>query len=322
MAISRASSARSLRRLAETFHPTIIRENRSITNAAHCQREPRPHGNVGNVGDPAAVRSRGGEVPVHQVRWAGRLRICGGGPLRPAAHRPADAQRPHQPLHRAPGHAQPLVLQLPPDLPGPVHLPVLCPDLQDLGLQALIAPRPRRRRPLERRVIAARGDLQHLADRPDPEHLPVHPDKRDYLGKRGSSSRAKKPAAAFKISFARRTSRSSRSSSAIRFLSSLVVPAFAPRSICACRTQLRSDSVPTSSCLAIRVIVPNCSPSPASNASKTIRTARSFISAGYLRGDGRVFVRSAMTTYLPQIRSLQDHRGASLSSSRPRTCVV
>ena len=52
--------------------------------------------------------------------------------------------------------------------------------------------------------IGVRGDLaavlcEHPADRLDPEAVAVFVDEGDYLGGRGSSSRAKKAEAAFKI---------------------------------------------------------------------------------------------------------------------------
>src|SRR5690606_29460876 len=98
-------------------------------------------------------------------------------------------------------------------------------------------------------VVGARGDLhtrigQDAADRLDPELLALneavavgidelddHRDRHrtgsspvDYLILRSSSAAAKKAALVFKISFARRSSRTSRSNCAIRSLSSLVVP--------------------------------------------------------------------------------------------------
>jgi hypothetical protein len=55
-------------------------------------------------------------------------------------------------------------------------------------------------------------------------------DELDYLGSLGSSSLAKKALAALRISFARRSSRFSRSSSAIRCASSVLVPGRRPAS--------------------------------------------------------------------------------------------
>ncbi len=97
----------------------------------------------------------------------------------------------------------------------------------------------------------------------------------------------------------------------IRFLSSVVVPGRAPRSISPCRTHTRSVSLPMPSSRAIRVTTPNRTPPCASTPSTTIRTARSFSSGGYRFDDDGpglfLLPRSPdMTPYLPQVRSLQD----------------
>ena len=72
--------------------------------------------------------------------------------------------------------------------------------------------------------------------------IPVLVDERHYLGSRGSSSRAKKADAALRISFARRSSRFSRSNSAIRSASFVVTPERRPPSTSAWWTQFRYDS--------------------------------------------------------------------------------
>src|SRR5918995_5910857 len=66
-----------------------------------------------------------------------------------------------------------------------------------------------------RRVVGGRGDVQHLADRLDPEPPPVPVDVGDHFLRGRSSSAPKKAAAVFKISLARRSSLFSRSSSTI-----------------------------------------------------------------------------------------------------------
>jgi hypothetical protein len=62
------------------------------------------------------------------------------------------------------------------------------------------------------------------SDRLDPEHVAVLVDERDCFFGRSSNSVAKTDAAAFKISFERRSSRTSPSSSRIRSTSAVVVP--------------------------------------------------------------------------------------------------
>src|SRR5262249_3727941 len=131
-------------------------------------------------------------------------------------------------------------------------------------------------------VVGGGGDLQDLAYRLDSELPPVLVDVVDHLARRPSSSAAKKADALFRISFARRSSRFSLSSSVIRRRSSEVTPGRLPSSISACLTQLRSDSGPIPSCLATRVTTPKRSPFSAM-APRTILTARSRSSGGYRR---------------------------------------
>jgi hypothetical protein len=83
---------------------------------------------------------------------------------------------------------------------------------------------------------------EHAADRLDPEPLFMVGDELNYQGSRGSSSRAKKLDAASRISFARSSSRSSRSSSLILAASDVVVPGVRPVSMSACLHQPRSVS--------------------------------------------------------------------------------
>src|SRR5438552_13598014 len=80
------------------------------------------------------------------------------------------------------------------------------------------------RLPRHCRVTSRRGDLQHIADRLDPEPVPVFVDEAHYFGSRGSSSLAKKADAALRIWLARRSSRTSFSNSAIRCWSLVVTP--------------------------------------------------------------------------------------------------
>src|SRR5712691_7583209 len=95
-----------------------------------------------------------------------------------------------------------------------------------------------------------------MTDPLDPPALAVGADEAHDFGSRGSSSRAKKLAAAFKISLARLSSRFSRSNSLIRRCSAVVTPGRLPLSISACLTQLRSDSGPMPSWRATRVTAP------------------------------------------------------------------
>ena len=140
-----------------------------------------------------------------------------------------------------------LPVQLGPDLVGPIDVEVLGVDPGDLDLQLFVADGPGRRRALLGHPVGVRGDLaavlgEHPADRLDPEAIPVSVDVGDYLGCRRSSSAPKKAAADFRISLARRSSLTSRSSSLILVRSSVVSPGRLPASISARRTQWRSVS--------------------------------------------------------------------------------
>lgn len=78
-------------------------------------------------------------------------------------------------------------------------------------------------------VVGRRGDRQHRADRLAPVSLAVGVDEsHHHLGRRSSSAWAKKADALRKISFTRRSSRTSRSSCLRRSRSSLVRPGRIP----------------------------------------------------------------------------------------------
>jgi hypothetical protein len=112
-------------------------------------------------------------------------------------------------LDRAPGHCQALALHLPPDLVSAVDLHVGLPDPPDVGAQHLVPGHAGR---LPRRIelpggmapVARRGDLQHLADRLDPEHRLIFIDEipQDLI-RRSSSAWAKNALANFRISLDR-----------------------------------------------------------------------------------------------------------------------
>ena len=195
-----------------------------------------------------------------------------------------------------PGDRDVLAPELPPHLPGAVGFEVLVVDLAQPQLQRFIAHPPRRRLPAAGGVVRRPGDLQLAADRLDPEALAVGVDDAGHFGSRGSSSRAKKAEAAWRISLARRSSRFSRLSSRSRSRSSVVSPGRAPPSTSARRTQMRSVSGVIPNFEAIEVIAAHCEVCSAS-CSSTMRTARSRISAGYL--PGRVIAPSSQRVEPP-----------------------
>ncbi|OHV28898.1 hypothetical protein BBK14_17330 [Parafrankia soli] len=98
------------------------------------------------------------------------------------------------------------------------------------------------------------------------------------------SSAAKKADADFRISFARRSSRFSRSSSASRAATSVGTPAFVPASTSAFATQTRSVSGEIPSCAPIRWHAPFALAPGSALASNTNRIARSRSSSGYFLG--------------------------------------
>src|SRR5579862_8075648 len=118
---------------------------------------------------------------------------------------------------------------------GPVHP-------RDLVPEQTIAVSTGRSWPAASSVVRGRGDLQHSADRLDPKVAALCLDVAGHLGGRGSSSRAKKDAADLRISFARRSSLTSRSSSRRRVRSLVVRPARAPLSTSARLTHFRNVS--------------------------------------------------------------------------------
>jgi hypothetical protein len=86
-----------------------------------------------------------------------------------------------------------------PELSHPVDGSVPLVGLDDLSGQLRVTDSPQRRGPGLVVVVGGRGELQGLADRLDPEPLPVSVDERSYFGCRRSSSAPKKIAADFHL---------------------------------------------------------------------------------------------------------------------------
>src|SRR3954451_22142449 len=104
-----------------------------------------------------------------------------------------------------------------------------------------------------------------------------------HFGRRSSSACAKYADAFRRISFARRSSRLSRSSSFSRWRSSVVSPPRCPMSRSAWRTHFRKVSAPHPNLPAIEVIAAHCD-GCSGLCSRTIRTARSRTSVEYFLG--------------------------------------
>src|SRR5699024_4874673 len=171
---------------------------------------------------------------------------------------PADPPYPcvaHASLDRAARHRDALPPQLRMDLLCPVDAEVRGVDPADIDQSLLVAQCSLRGRAGLARVVRARRDLrtrcgQRPTDRLDAELMLVlvyvlH-DQR--CGR--SSSAAKKAEADLRIEFARRSSRTSFSSSIKRWDSLVVVPGRYPSSTSACTTQF----------LRVSGLIPSCSP--------------------------------------------------------------
>src|SRR5699024_4035812 len=223
----------------------------------------------------------------------------------------ADAAQPvgsHQPLHGAARDRDALPAQLSVELFRAVDAEVLRVHAADLDQQLLVPDRPFRGWSGLEGVVGARRDLgarcgERAADRLDAELVLVLVDELHDQRCGRSSSAAKKAEADLKIALARRSSRTSFSSSASRSASLVVVPGRWPSSISACTTQF----------LRVSGLIPSCSPTRRNvpdfvagscRASTAILVALSRSSSGY-------FLGAAMLLILPWIQSLHQTRGDS-----------
>ncbi len=120
----------------------------------------------------------------------------------------------HEPPHGAVGHLDAFSPQLLPDLQLAVAtVEALVVDALNLSSQFLVTALTGRGRSGLGVVVGRGSELQSPADRLDSPTIPAGIDVANYFFVRPSSSVAKKIDASFKISFARRRSRTSRSSS-------------------------------------------------------------------------------------------------------------
>ena len=184
-----------------------------------------------------------------------------------------------------------------PHLAGPIHPVVVRMHPPNLGQQLRVADHPVTRWAVLGRVVGARGDRaamlrQHPADRLDPE-LPTIDhivamliNETHERGDGRSSSAAKKADAVFKIAFARRNSRFSRSNSTNRRRSSVAKPRLGAGvdlgllHPAAQRVPVDAQLLPTRR---QAPVTDSCSCSSAKRSS-TRRTARSRTSGGYFFG--------------------------------------
>ena len=228
---------------------------------------PRHGRHIGQVRHPQRIRAADLELPIHPVIRALALHRRARGLRPPAPHRalqPHPAHQPHPPMglggRRAARHRHPLPAKLAPDLAHPVHLEVLGVHPANLPAQPPIATHPRRLGFTCLVLVVRRWGNRHLrTDRPDPVSTTIFVDERHHpLARRSCSAWGKYADALRRISFARRSSRFSRSSSLSQRRSSLVSPARTPRPRPAWRTHLRSVSAVYPSFDTAEVIAGHC----------------------------------------------------------------
>ena len=220
--------------------------------------EPCPGADVGQVGDPKQVRGAGAEAAIDEIPRTFGLVSRYGRELRFPAHDATQTEVPHRSGDGAARNLDAFAVELRPDLVDAVDTEVVAVHPRNLGLQLRVTDRPGRRRPGLGGVVGARGELQHATDRLDPVLAAVLVDVGDHLLVRPSSSVAKKSDADFKISFALRSSRFSRSSSFSRARSSEVTPARRPSSTSTRRTQMRNVSAVQPIFAATETIAAHC----------------------------------------------------------------
>lgn len=143
---------------------------------------------------------------------------------------PFDAGRSHQPARLVPADDPSGATRGFPELADPIDAVVVLPQCDQLRGEDRVADGTRGRGAVLRGVVRARGHLQQRADGLDSERsafddvVCVRVDERDYFRCWRSSSAPKKLPARFRISFARRSSRFSCSSSRIRLASEVLTP--------------------------------------------------------------------------------------------------
>src|SRR5690606_3471677 len=136
-----------------------------------------------------------------------------------------------------------LAIHLPPDLVGSIDLHVVLPHTRDMGHQDSIPLVTRTAQgwvtfPCRMPTVSRRSNPQDFADRLDSVGVSVTVDEPiGYFKRRSSSAWAKNALASFRISLARRSSLTSRSSALIRSRSSVLRPSAWPLSTSCCLNQ-------------------------------------------------------------------------------------
>jgi len=187
------------------------------------EHDALPAAQVGEVGTPKLVRAGCRELALDEISRPRRRTVRGRRPPRlPPAFGALNAVCAHQPLDPA---AADLLTGPPkrlPHPPGAVGQVVALMDLPDQLEQPLVLDPTGRALPARALVVRGRRHAQGHADRLDPEAAALLVDEHAHLGRCGSSSPAKNTLAAFKISFVRRSSNTSRRSFRISSRSSVL----------------------------------------------------------------------------------------------------
>ena len=187
------------------------------------EHDALPAAQIREVGEPQLVRPVRREVPIDEVGRPIRLAVgCSRTPWLAAPFGSLNAIAAHQPLDPA---AADLLTGPPQSLPHPpraIGEVVVLVQLPDQAEQPLVLDSPGGSPAARSLVVGRRRHAQHPADRLDPETRALHLDEHAHLGRCGSSSPAKNTLAAFKISFVRRNSNTSRRSFRISSRSSVL----------------------------------------------------------------------------------------------------
>ena len=104
--------------------------------------EARPGRHIGEVGEPQRIRMLCPELPIDVVQRARRCLVADRGPDRLAANHALQANRSHQPCHRAAGNIVAFALQLLPHLAHTIDAEVLLKYPPDVDRQLAIPLRP------------------------------------------------------------------------------------------------------------------------------------------------------------------------------------
>jgi hypothetical protein len=166
-----------------------------------------PAAQVGEVRDPQPIGPLGAEVALHEIgRTVGSGIGRGGAPRLAAALGALDGVGAHQALDPVTPDPFAGPVKRLPHSPIAVGVVVRRVQLADDAEQPLVLHGPNAAPPDSTLVVSGRRHVQDPADRLDAEAAAVLIDERAHFGRSASSSVAKNTDAAFRISFARRSS--------------------------------------------------------------------------------------------------------------------